>query len=305
MRSSVIIHNNFTIFKSYHPGQLLAAPSSHQKLETLSNRTTYDTKDVSSIKGRGMAPNATIAMIKGMQGVITLLQTSEAALTSIDPLLLRMRELGEKAADDGYTLSDRAEMQKEIEQINKGINDTTSQSQTQLNRLLNTSDFKLIGSQVIDDAEQNNAFDVDIDKAWPKNLILQVGANEGQEMLVSFKEEHLDLAKLNSRYQLGLVDVTTREKARESIGIVDKAITAVSRQRADILASIKVLEHRINYMTTTSANLQAAEGNIRDVDVAREMMNYSKNMFQQQVGSFFLAHSIKLSYSVLQLFKGI
>ena len=127
--------------------------------------------------------------------------------------------------------------------------------------------------------------------------VFQIGANEGEDMGV-------DLGDMSVR-SLGIhrVLVTDRESAARSISIIDSAIDKVSNQRAKLGAYQNRLEHTINNLTTASQNLTAAESRIRDLDMAQEMMNFTKLQILMQAGNAMLAQANTLPQAVLQLLR--
>ena len=97
--------------------------------------------------------------------------------------------------------------------------------------------------------------------------------------------------------------VTDRESAARSITVIDAAIGRVSSQRAKLGAYQNRLEHTINNLTTASTNTTAAESRIRDVDMAKEMMNFTKLNILSQAGTNMLAQANQLPQNVLSLLK--
>ena len=119
--------------------------------------------------------------------------------------------------------------------------------------------------------ELNNVIDAETD-----GVKLQVGAN--QDQMIGLSIENMRSRELG----LGGIEVGTVEDAQEAIGRVDEAISRISSQRADLGATQNRLEHTIASTDNTAENLQAAESRIRDVDMAKEMMNLTKlNVLQQ------------------------
>ena len=88
-----------------------------------------------------------------------------------------------------------------------------------------------------------------------------------------------------------------------SLSAVDKAIGLVSSQRATLGALQNRLDHSINSLATTTENLTAAESRIRDVDMAKEMMNFTKNNILTQAAQAMLAQANQLPQGVLQLLR--
>ncbi|GGH76724.1 flagellin [Pullulanibacillus pueri] len=99
------------------------------------------------------------------------------------------------------------------------------------------------------------------------------------------------------------LDVSTHENASAAIGQIDKAINAVSTQRAKLGASQNRLDHTINNLSTSSQNLTSAQSRITDVDMASEMANFTKNNILNQAAQAMLAQSNQLPEGVLQLLR--
>jgi flagellin len=98
--------------------------------------------------------------------------------------------------------------------------------------------------------------------------------------------------------------VTDRESAARAITIVDTAIGRVSTQRAKLGAYQNRLEHTISNLTTAATNTTAAESRIRDLDMAKEMMEFTKLNILSQAGSSMLAQANQLPQNVLSLLRG-
>jgi len=128
--------------------------------------------------------------------------------------------------------------------------------------------------------------------------VFQVGANEGEDMA-------LDIGDM-SAMALGIqnIIVTDRESAARAITLVDNAIGKVSSQRAKLGAYQNRLEHTISNLTTAATNTTAAESRIRDVDMAKEMMEFTKLNILSQAGNSMLAQANQLPQNVLSLLRG-
>ncbi len=129
------------------------------------------------------------------------------------------------------------------------------------------------------------------------STVFQIGANESEDM-------GIDIGNMSVR-SLGInkVLVTDRDSAARSITIIDGALDKVSNQRAKLGAYQNRLEHTINNLTTASQNLTAAESRIRDLDMAQEMMNFTKLQILMQAGNAMLAQANTLPQAVLQLLR--
>ena len=103
-------------------------------------------------------------------------------------------------------------------------------------------------------------------------------------------------------FQIG-VNISTRSSASRAIGIIDSAITKLASQRAKVGAYHNALEHTMEILTVTSANLTSSESRIRATDMARTMMNFVKLNILNQSGTSMLAQSNQLPQSVLSLLQ--
>ncbi len=131
-------------------------------------------------------------------------------------------------------------------------------------------------------------------------LRLQVGANEGQTL--SFNIGDMSASALGVSGQSVRVD--EQDRASESITIIDAAIEKVSKQRSTLGAIQNRLEHTIANLDTSAENLQTAESRIRDVDMASEMVEYSKNNILSQASQSMLTQANQSTQGVLSLLQG-
>ena len=137
----------------------------------------------------------------------------------------------------------------------------------------------------------------DADLASGKGLTFQIGANGVEDQRVT-----LNVNDMSSK-AIGVADcdVSTRDAANEAINKVDAAVKTVSMQRAGLGALQNRLEYTVNNLTTTNENLTNAESQIRDTDMATEMINYTKFNILQQASQAMLAQANQQPQAVLQL----
>ncbi|MGG3887917.1 flagellin [Metabacillus fastidiosus] len=128
-------------------------------------------------------------------------------------------------------------------------------------------------------------------------MTFQIGANKGQT--ITFGVNDMRSAALG----ISSVDVSTQAGASNALESLDKAIKNVSSERAKLGAVQNRLEHTINNLNTSSENLTAAESRIRDVDMAKEMMNQTKNSILSQAAQAMLAQANQQPQGVLQLLR--
>lgn len=130
-----------------------------------------------------------------------------------------------------------------------------------------------------------------------ESIMAQIGANAGQSMFISISDMKSQALGVNS------IKVDDKWKASNSIETVNNAISKVSHQRSALGAIQNRLEHTINNLDTASENLQASESRIRDVDMAKEMTEYTKNNILTQAAQAMLAQANQQPQSVLQLLQ--
>lgn len=131
---------------------------------------------------------------------------------------------------------------------------------------------------------------------------LQIGANANQEMLIDVSE--MSTATLgNQDNKVRDVNILTTDGAQEAITTVDDAIKQISGERSKLGAFQNRLEHTINNLGTSAENLTAAESRIRDVDMAKEMMEFTKNNILTQAAQAMLAQANQTPQGVLQLLR--
>lgn len=206
------------------------------------------------------------------QDGISLIQTAEGALNESHSILQRMNELAVKAANDTNQSIDRQAIQDEIEALGAELDRIASTTQFNKKNLLNGS---------------------------IQSLNLQVGANAGQKI-------NLDITTMNAK-AIGLgtagsaLDMLSFGAASTAIGLIQSAINQVSTQRSALGAVQNRLEHTIANLDVAAENAQASESRIRDIDMAEEMVEYSKNNILAQAGQSMLAQANQATQGVLSL----
>ncbi len=135
--------------------------------------------------------------------------------------------------------------------------------------------------------------------ATGKGIELQIGANEGQTM--SFTLGDMSAAALG--VDGSNVDLSSQESAKKATTTIDNAIKTISKARGQMGAVQNRLEHTINNLDTASENLQTSESRIRDTDMAKEMVEYSKNNILMQAGQSMLAQANQSNQGVLSLLQ--
>jgi flagellin len=183
--------------------------------------------------------------------------------------------------------------------------DTDSNSAT-YNKLQISGAFEMEVDETSSGAIKLGLTDVNVDKA-EEGVTVQIGANENQ--IVTFGINDMRKAALGETDIAGVtkklddVDISTSTGAQEAIEIIDSALKNVSDERASLGAYQNRLEHTIKNLDTSAENLQASESRIRDVDMAKEMMEFTKNNILQQAAQAMLAQANQAPQGVLQLLR--
>jgi flagellin len=207
---------------------------------------------------------------KNAQDAISLIQTAEGALTETHAILQRMRELAVQAANDTNVSADRTAIQNEINAL-----------VSELNRIADNTEFNT--QKLLDGSFSGKVF--------------HIGANSGQSITLSIRNMDATNLSVNS------LSVGTASAANNAISKINNAIETVSSERSKLGAVQNRLEHTINNLGATAENLTAAESRIRDVDMAKEMMEFTKNNILIQAAQAMLAQSNQMPQGVLQLLR--
>ena len=210
---------------------------------------------------------------KNAEDGVSLVQTAEGALTEVHSMLNRMVELATQSANGTYSSTNRTEMQKEINQLREEID-----------RIGQASKF--------------NGITLFADGA---SITLHVGESGDtyNQLSVSFSALSAQALTIDSAN----MSITTSSEARKAISAINAAIDQISSMRSTFGALQNRLEHTINNLGVQHENLSAAESRIRDVDMAKEMMAYTKNNILVQASQAMLAQANQVPQGVLQLLQ--
>ena len=207
------------------------------------------------------------------QDGISLIQTAEGALQQTTDVLQRMRELVVKAENIGVlSEKDQDAIQVEITALTKEID-----------RIADSTAFN--GKQLLDGTATALDFKIGANTYSCDKLTISIGDMGSAALTVSS------------------LDVKTASGAEAALTAIDDAIVAVSKQRAELGAIQNRMEYAIESLSTTSENLTAAESRIRDVDMADEMVNYTKDNILQQSAMAMLAQANQQPQQILSLLQ--
>ncbi|MEW6423867.1 MAG: flagellin [Bacillota bacterium] len=272
----MIINHNISALNAWR-GLSQTNSALAKSLEKLSsgmriNRAADDAAGLAiSEKMRGQI-NGLNQAVRNAQDGISLIQTAEGALNETHSILQRMRQLAVQAANDTATSADRARIQEEVDQL-----------VAEIGRIADTTEFntqKLL----------NGSF---------ASKIFHIGANASQNMTITIS--NMGASALGLITSAGNISVSTQSAADAAITKIQSAIDRVSAQRSELGAIQNRLEHTIANLGVAAENLSAAESRIRDVDMAQEMMNFTRNQILVQAGTAMLAQANMAPQAVLKL----
>ena len=236
------------------------------------NRAADDAAGLTiSEKMRSQIRGLTQASTNAQDG-ISAVQTAEGALNEVEDMLQRMNELAVKAKNDTNMTADREAIKAEINQLGTEIDRVQSATQFNNQNLL-TGDFT--------------------------NKSLQVGANSSNTITINIS--NMDASSIGLGKAGSAIQVSSASAAGNSIDRIKSAIASVSKQRSELGAVQNRLEHTIKNLDNVVENTTAAESQIRDTDMASQMVEYSKNNILAQAGQSMLAQANQSNQGVLSL----
>jgi flagellin len=204
---------------------------------------------------------------RNAQDAVSLVQTAEGALTEVHAMLQRIRELAVQYKNGSLSTADQTSIQSEVNQL-----------ASEIERIGTSSEFN--GIKLLD--------------APGATVTFQVGANDGEAIVVS---------TISLGSAIGADALSLTAAGASDISEIDAAINAVSTQRAQFGAVQNRLEHTLNNLAVYQENLVASESRIRDVDMASEMVQFTKLQILQQAGTAMLAQAQQSTQSVLSLLR--
>jgi flagellin len=209
---------------------------------------------------------------RNAQDGISLIQTAEGALQESQEIVQRMRELAVQAANDTNVKEDRDAIKAEVDELVKEIDRIAQKTTFNEKTLLDGKLTKAVG-------------------------VFQIGADKGTTLTVTIAT--MTAAKLS----LNGFTFATHLNAASAISKFDKAIKTISTERSKLGANQNRLEHTIKNLDNGAENIQAAESRVRDVNMAKEMMDFTRTNILSQASQAMLAQANQQPQAVLQLLR--
>ena len=284
------ISHNITALNTYrqYNTNTVNTNKSMEKLSSGSriNRAADDAAGLSiSEKMRSQIRGLTQATRNAQDGV-SFIQTAEGALNEVSDMLTRIKELATQVTNGTYSTDDQTNIGSEMKALGTAIQEI----------YINT---KFNGTQVFGDNAKAGTDNGTVVNGGAKTNAAVIYYGEDGKQSVTIAEA--SVTSLNAL----LTETFTAAASPSDVtdDLVEAAITEVNTTRANYGAQQNQLEHAANNMATTKENLQAAESRVRDVDMAEEMMSYTKNNILLQAAQAMLAQANSQPQGVLQLLQ--
>jgi flagellin len=280
------IQNNVEAFNAHRQltGTAAKAAKAMEKLSSgyRVNRAADDAAGLAiSEKMRGQIGGLAQAQ-RNAQDAISLVQTGEGALNEVHSMLQRVRDLKVQYANGTLEAGDKTAISAEVQQLGKEISDITSKTEFNGISLLTAGTVTFqVGAEAADT--------ITLTKTEMSAAIGNAGTGGLDEVI-----------DIGSAASVAAADTAF---AALTIDNIDEAIKNVSNARSTFGAVQNRLEHRLNNLSTYQENLVASESRIRDVDMASEMVNFTKLGILQQAGTSMLAQANQSPQSVLSLLR--
>lgn len=262
-----------------------------KSLEKLSSgfrivRAGDDAAGLAISEGMRSRINSLNQAMKNIDDGIGLTNVGDGALTEVHSMLQRLKTLALKSANGTYDQSNRETLNMEKDQILEEID-----------RIGSTTKFG--GISLFSRAEANA-----ITPGWQPpelddTIPLQIGGSAQAEEVLDVERYYIGSREL----QLDKTDFSDVETGQKSVGYIEDAIEAVSKVRASFGAAYMHLEHTHNNLSVTSENMQAAESQIRDTNMAEEITKYTSSNIVLQSSNRILTNANNLPQTILELLK--
>jgi len=205
---------------------------------------------------------------RNAQDGISLIQTAEGALNEIHAILQRLNQLAVQASNGTYADGDLENIQAEVDSLLDEIDHIAEST-------------KFNGKDLLSDTAST--------------ITLQIGATSSDRMEIALSSATVTSLSIEG------ISLTSAASATAALNAISSAIETISTARAELGAYQNRLEHIINNLGTTAENLTAANSRIRDVDMAAEMSEFTKNQVLNQAGVAMLAQANMAPQSILKL----
>lgn len=264
-----------------------------KSLEKLSSgfrivRAGDDAAGLAISEGMRSRINSLNQAMRNIDDGIGLTNVGDGALTEVHSMLQRLKTLALKSANGTYDQSNRETLNMEKDQILEEID-----------RIGSTTKFGEISLFSRADANTNTNTQGWQPPVLDDTIPLQIGGSAQAEEVLDVERYYIGSKEL----QLDQTDFSDVKKGQESVGYIENAIEAVSKVRASFGAAYMHLDHTHNNLSVTSENMQAAESQIRDTNMAEEITKYTSSNIVLQSSNMMLTNANNLPQTILELLK--
>ena len=262
-----------------------------KSLEKLSSgfrivRAGDDAAGLTISEGMRSRINSLNQAMKNIDDGIGLTNVGDGALTEVHSMLQRLKTLALKSANGTYDQSNRETLNMEKDHILEEID-----------RIGSTTKFGEIS--LFSRADANKITPLWQPPELDDTIPLQIGGSTQDGEVLDVERYYIGSKEL----QLDKTDFSTVKKGQESVGYIENAIEAVSKVRASFGAAYMHLDHTHNNLSVTSENMQAAESQIRDTNMAEEITKYTSSNIVLQSSNMMLTNANNLPQTILELLK--
>lgn len=264
-----------------------------KSLEKLSSgfrivRAGDDAAGLAISEGMRSRINSLNQAMRNIDDGIGLTNVGDGALTEVHSMLQRLKTLALKSANGTYDQSNRETLNMEKNQILEEID-----------RIGSTTKFGEISLFSRADANTNTDPPLWQPPELDDTIPLQIGGSAQAGEVLDVERYYIGSREL----QLDQTDFSDVEKGQKSVGYIENAIEAVSKVRASFGAAYMHLDHTHNNLSVTSENMQAAESQIRDTNMAEEITKYTSSNIVLQSSNRMLTNANNLPQTILELLK--
>ena len=220
------------------------------------------------------------------QNGISFIQVAEAYLQETTDVLQRIRELSVQSSNGIYTAEDRLYIQVEVSQLVAEVDRIASHAQFNGMNMLTGRFARETGENTV-----------------TASMWFHIGANMDQRTRAYVSTMTAAALGVRNVGDEQIISIENPETANRAIGVLDEAIKKVNKQRADLGAYQNRLELTVVGVDIAAENFQASESRIRDIDMAKEMVDYTRNQILTQSGTAMLAQANQATQSVLSLLR--
>ena len=264
-----------------------------KSLEKLSSgfrivRAGDDAAGLTISEGMRSRINSLNQAMRNIDDGIGLTNVGDGALTEVHSMLQRLKTLALKSANGTYDQSNRETLNMEKDQILEEID-----------RIGSTTKFGEISLFSRADANTNTDPPLWQPPELDDTIPLQIGGSTQDGEVLDVERYYIGSKEL----QLDRTNFSTVEKGQKSVEYIENAIEAVSKVRASFGAAYMHLDHTHNNLSVTSENMQAAESQIRDTNMAEEITKYTSSNIVLQSSNTMLKNANNLPQTILELLK--